>query len=305
MDTLKGIKIFQEVAKLRSYSQAAERVGITVAMASRYVKDIEDQVGARLLNRTSRKVSLTEAGEIYLARATLALEGLDEASALAAQSTAEPKGVLKIILPAMMSTPVFSNLIAAYREAYPNVTLEFEVSSQPTNIIEDGFDLALHVGQVAAEGLVAKKLADVRVYLVATPNLLNKIGRPKDIKDVVNLPFILHTGVARGNKIRWRLNGEQVSLAVDPVLRTENEMMVLHAALAGVGAAVLPEWLVAPAIKKKQLEVILPESVTNVLPLYLLYPDRHFLPAKTRSFIDFMSHFEIDHNRYIYSIEQC
>jgi len=185
------------------------------------------------------------------------------------------------------------------------VTLYFEISSNTSNLIEDGFDLGLHVGKVSAEGLIAKKMADVRSFLVAAPSLLDSLGRPQSFDGLFNLPFILHTGTGGINKINLPLKHKSMTLPNEPVLRTENEMMVLHAVLAGVGAALLPEWLVAPAIKKGLLEVIMPETISNTKPLYLLYPDRHYLPAKTRSFIDFMSSFEVDETRFIYSIEQC
>jgi len=304
VDTLKSIQVFQDVAKLRSFSLAAQRAGITVAMASRYVKNIEDMVGARLLNRTSRKVSLTEAGEIYLAKVAPAVESLDEANILASESTTAAKGRLKILLPAMMSTPIFSGFIAEFREAHKDVTLHFEVSSNTSNIIEDGFDLGLHVGKVNAEGLIAKRMADVRSVLVASPILLNEIGRPQTFQDIMRLPFVLHISSGNTNKLQLPRKNQMVTLPNDPVLRTENEMMALHTVLAGVGAALLPEWLVTSALDKKLLEVIMPETVFSSLPLYLLYPDRTYLPAKTRSFIDFMANFEVDENRFIYSIEQ-
>jgi DNA-binding transcriptional LysR family regulator len=294
VDTLKSLQVFQAVAAARSFAHAATSLGITAAMTTRYIKHIESHVGARLLNRSSRSVSLTEAGATYLARIRPLLEGLDEASMVVTDATVAPRGVLKIKMPAMMSTPLFSRLIAEFRKAYPEVKLHFDISWQSTGLVEDAYDLELHVGEVSAEGLIGRKLADVRSFLVATPSLLDDLGRPQSLDEIKNLPFLAHLRITRGNKIRWRNLAGFSEIQVNPVLRSGNEMMILHTALESVGATILPEWLVGPFVHQGRLETVLPDKVMPTLPLYALYPDRSYLPAKTRSFIDFMAEFKAD-----------
>jgi DNA-binding transcriptional LysR family regulator len=294
VDALRSIKVFQAVAMARSFTAAAEQMSITPAMATRYVKNIENQIGVRLLNRTSRNVSLTEAGEIYLARVMPLLEGLDEAVAVVTETTVEPRGILKVKMPAMMSTPYFSKLIAEFCATYPEVKLHFDISWQTNNIVEEGYDLALHVGEVNADGLVARKMADVRSFLVATPTLLNRLGRISDIHQLKHIPFLAHLRITNNNKVRWKQGDKTMEFETDVVLRSENEMMILHTALESVGATILPEWLVGPHVNQGRLETILSELVVPTVPLYALYPDRNYLPAKTRSFIDFMAAFKAD-----------
>lgn len=289
MDTLKSIQVFQTVASSRSFSAAAASLNITPAMATRYVKHIENHIGARLLNRTSRKVSLTEAGAMYLAQIAPLLEGLEEASALATDSTRAPKGVLKVLMPAMMSTPIFSRLIADFRTVYPEVTLHFDFAKYSGAFVDDTYDLTLHLGEVAAEGMVARKLADVHFCLVARPSLLEDYSRPTQLSELENLPFIAHPRFCSANKLKWKSAAGNRDTKITPVLVSDNDMMILHTALEGVGATILPDWLVISYVQQGRLEVALPGQVDATLPLYALYQDRSFLPAKTRAFIDFMA----------------
>jgi DNA-binding transcriptional LysR family regulator len=288
MDILRSLQVFQHVATARSFSLAAQQMGITPTMATRHVKNIEKYVGARLLNRTSRKVSLTEAGEMYLASINPLLEGLEEAHAAVTASTLAPQGNLKICMPALMSTPIFSRLIASFRNSFPQITLQFDIRAALTNLVEEGYDLALHLGEVNTEGLIARQLAEVRSFMVVKPALLEQFGRPKNIDELSDLPFLTRKKWGRYEKIHWQDQTSSGDLRINPVLACENEMILLHTALQGVGATILPEWLTVSHIQNGELEVLFPDQINFKRPFYALYPDRNYLPAKTRCFIDFM-----------------
>lgn len=289
MDILRSLHVFQHVATTRSFTVAAQQMGITPTMATRHIKNIEKYVGARLLNRTSRKVSLTEAGELYLARINPLLEGLEEAHSMVTDSTLAPQGTLKMAMPALMSTPIFSRLIARFSETYPQITLQFDIR-RPTlsNLVEEGYDLALHLGPVQAEGMIARKLTDVRSFMVAAPKLLDRFGRPESVENLNGIPFLTRSKLNSEKKVSWQNTKRNGELHIEPVLSCDNEMILLHSALEGVGATILPEWLTSAHIQAGKLEVLYPELIHSTMPFYAIYPDRNYLPAKIRCFIDFM-----------------
>lgn len=289
MDILRSLHVFQHVATTKSFTVAAQQMGITPTMTTRHIKNIEKYVGSRLLNRTSRKVSLTEAGELYLARINPLLEGLEEAHSMVTDSTLAPQGTLKIAMPALMSTPIFSRLIARFSETYPQITLQFDIR-RPTlsNLVEEGYDLALHLGPVQAEGMIARKLTDVRSFMVAAPKLLDRFGRPESVENLNGIPFLTRSKLNSEKKVSWQNSEHNGELHIEPVLSCDNEMILLHSALEGVGATILPEWLTSSHIQTGWLEVLYPELINSRMPFYAIYPDRNYLPAKIRCFIDFM-----------------
>jgi DNA-binding transcriptional LysR family regulator len=288
VDTLLSLQVFQAVSSSKSFSSAAEQLGISAAMATKHVQNLESRVGARLLNRTSRKVSLTEAGEIYLARVGSLLEGLHEAEMVVGESTQAPRGVLSISLPVWMTTPNFVKLLAQYHSAYPEVQLKLDPSAGFVNLVEGRYDLALRVGDYGDEGLIARKLSEVQFFAVASPDFLSKRGRPQSIEDLNGIPYLAYSRKTSGDHIRYKDEEQDWEFSVNPVIKSENEILILLSALEGMGAAILPHWLVAEHIASGRLERILENEICVRVPFYALYPDRNYLPAKTRSFIDFM-----------------
>lgn len=289
MDTLLSLRVFAAVAEAKSFAAVADRMEISAAMTSKHVQHIEAQVGARLLNRTSRRVSLTEAGAIFLASVRPLLEGLDEASARLAQSAIEPRGVLKISLPVWLAEPAFVRVLAAYRARYPEVTLDLDLSGRAVNMVEDGYDLALRVSPALDEGLIARRLTDITFRIVAAPELLNRIGRPSEIDDLNGAPFLAYSPVSTGGRLRLGLGPAAPEVRMTPVLQSANETVLFQAALEGMGIAIMPHIAARAHLQEGRLEHILPDLPAPTVPLSAIYPDRSYLPAKTRSFLDFLA----------------
>ncbi|MFT3673219.1 LysR family transcriptional regulator [Aestuariivirga sp.] len=288
MDSLLSLRVLGAVADLKSFSAAANRLGLSPAMATKHVQHVEARIGARLLNRTSRNVSLTEAGTIYLARMRPLLEGLDEAEAQISQTAVKPSGRLRVSVPVWMANPPFAALVARYNQRHPDVTLELDLTPRIINLVEEGFDLALRVSSALESGLIARRLGDMHFRLVASPNYLERAGRPQSLADLQGAPFLAYTPVARDGRMSIRTAKGEEEIQFKPVLLSGNESLLMFAAREGMGYSFMPHWLVDSELKKGRLEQVLPDVARPSVPLYAVYPDRSYLPAKVRSFLDYL-----------------
>lgn len=288
MDTLLSLRVFAEVAEHKNFSAVADRLNISPAMTSKHVKHVEARVGARLLNRNSRNVSLTEAGAEYLQTIRPLLDGLAEAEAQLTKDSLSPRGTLRMSMPVWMSNPAFANILAAYHQQNPHVTFDIDLSGRKINMVEEGIDLALRVGFKLDDGLIARKLGDVTFQMAAAPAFLDSFGRPETPDDLNDAPILAYSQVAADGRIKF--GGEKgVDLKLRPILVSSNESILHQAAVAGMGFAMLPNWAAQNDVKGGQLETILPETVWPKLPIQAIYADRSYLPAKVRSFLDFLA----------------
>lgn len=288
MDTLMSLRVFAAVADLKSFAAAADRLDLSPAMTSKHVQHLERRVGARLLQRTSRKVSLTEAGMLYYERVYALLEGLDDIEARIGASTLAPRGLLRVSVPVWMANPPFASAIMAYRDAYPDVKLDIDFEGRMVNLVEEGLDLALRGTAMPAEGLIARKLAEVPFHLVASPALLDRIGRPRRIQDLDGLPLLAYTPIIGDGKIRIGKGENAAEVQFSPVLQSRNETILFLAARAGMGLTFLPNPLIENDLAERRLETVLPESIHLSVPLFAVYANRDYLPAKVRTFLDFL-----------------
>ncbi|WP_126420483.1 LysR family transcriptional regulator [Asticcacaulis excentricus] len=288
MDTLVSVHVFAAVAETRSFTAAANRLGLSTAMTSKHIKHLEVKIGARLLNRTSRKVSLTEAGTIYLESVQSLIEGLEEAEARISQTSIKPSGRLKLSVPVWMATPQFAHLIRMFHDQCPEVVLELDLSARMVNLVEEGFDLAIRAATSFEPGLIGRKLGDVSFKLVAAPAFLEKHGRPQTLADLNGAPYLAYTQVARDGKVRLPTSTGTTEIAFRPVLLSGNESLLMFAACEGLGFSLMPAWLVDEQVHSGNLEHVLPDLARPVAPLYVVYPDRSYLPAKVRYFLDFL-----------------
>jgi DNA-binding transcriptional LysR family regulator len=288
MDTLKSLEVLSAVATTKSFAAAAEQIGISAPMATKHIQSIESRVGARLLNRTSRNVSLTEAGENYLARVKPLLEGLEEAEATLKESTVVPRGTLKLSFPVWMSNPSFAKIITRYQQQYPDVNLNIDISGKQVNLIEDGYDLTLRAGNMKVEGLIARKLGTIEFSLVASPKFLQQYGEVNNIEALNGIPFVAYSQVLTGSRLKWRDEHSSWEFQVNPIIQSEDETFLLLLAIEGAGATILPNCLTEQFIREKKLVRVLPDIINPKVQLSALYPDRNYLPAKTRSFIDYL-----------------
>lgn len=288
MDSLVSMRVFCQVAELKSFVAAAERLRISPAMASKHVMQLEKRLGTRLLNRTSRRVSLSESGMLYFEQARQMLDSLDEVEAAISKATVVPRGALRLTAPVWMANPMFAKVLADYGARYPEVQLDVDLSGRLVNLVEEGLDLALRVTAALDEALIVRPITDVPFFLVATPAFLERIGRPARFADLSGQP-LLHYSLYPGES--FSIAGEQgtETVKLNPVLRSSNETLLHMAALEGMGFAFLPKWLVVDDIAAGRLEHVMPEQVVFAGKLFAVYPSRKYLSAKVRTFIDFIA----------------
>jgi len=288
MDTLVSIRVFCTVAELKSFTAAAERLGVSPAMASKHVMHLEERLSARLLNRTSRHVSLTETGALYFEQARQMVDGLDEVEAAVGQTVVAPKGRLRLSAPVWMANPLFASLLADFRARYPDVTLEIDLSGRMVNLVEEGFDLALRVTASPDPGLIARTIADAPFYFVASRKLLDRRGRPASLDDLAGAPLLAYSFVHADGVVTVGTGQARNTVKFTPVLQTGNETLMHSACLEGMGFTFLPKWLVSDDLAAGRLERVLPEKMFFAGKLLAVYPSRKYLSVKVRSFLDFI-----------------
>lgn len=276
MDSLQSIRVFCQVVKLGSFTAAADFLNISTAMASKHVNHLEHTVQAKLLNRTSRKLSLTELGEHYYQQCLSALETLDNAMLEVQQGTITPQGTLKITIPLICCTPYFARILKEFREKYPLIQLSIYLENKHSDLIANGFDLALRATKTLEPGLIAKPLTQVKFHFVASPSYVMRHGKPKDFQDLQN-----HYGIIP--------NYTQLHLPLQVIADSNNTLMTRELALSGMGIAYLPHWLTDQYIESGRLVQVLDEDTPLEFPtIYAVYTNRKFLSAKVRAFIDFL-----------------
>ncbi|HEV2158357.1 LysR family transcriptional regulator [Bradyrhizobium sp.] len=288
MDSLVSMRVFCLVAELKSFATAAQRLRISPAMASKHVMQLEQRLGTRLLNRTSRRVSLSESGALYFEQARQMLDALDEVEAAVSNATVVPHGTLRLTAPVWMANTIFAGVLADYQARYPDVRLDVDLSGRLVNLVEEGFDLALRATGAPDEALIARPISNVPFYMVAAPAHLDRVGRPARPADLAG-QALLHYALYPGESFSLNRNGTVETIKLNPVLRSGNETLLHMAALEGMGFAFLPKWLVAEDIASGRLVHILPDDVVFEGRLFAVYPSRKYLSAKVRTFIDFIA----------------
>ncbi|MET4492066.1 LysR family transcriptional regulator [Bradyrhizobium sp. LA7.1] len=288
MDSLVSMRVFCLVAELKSFAAAAERLRISPAMASKHVMQLEKRLGTRLLNRTSRRVSLSESGTLYFEQARQMLDSLDEVEAAVSNATVVPRGTLRLTAPVWMANPMFAGVLADYQARYPEVCLDVDLSGRLVNLVEEGFDLALRATGAPDEALIARPITRVAFHLVASPAFLDRAGRPTQPAGLAG-QALLHYALYTGESFSLNRNGTVETVKLNPVLRSGNETLLHMAALEGMGFAFLPKWLVSEDIASGRLEYVLPDDVIFEARLFAVYPSRKYLSAKVRTFIDFVA----------------
>ena len=287
-----SLRVFCLVAELKSFAAAGKRLSLSPAMVSKHVISLEKRLGIRLLNRTSRHVSLTEAGALYVAQARSMLEGLDEVEAAISNVAVTPRGKLKLSAPVWIANSSFVGMLAEYNRRYPDVSLDMDLSGRIVNLVDEGFDLALRAmsRDRIDSGLVARPLMEVEFRLLGSPDYLERTGRPKDFAELNGHALLRYSGVNFGEILTLFGSSGQQKASLRPVMQSENETVLHLAALEGMGLVFLPVSMVEADLVKGKLELVLPGMVRFSSTLHAVYPTRKYLSAKVRTFIDFLAH---------------
>ncbi len=288
MDRLTSLRVFREVVDSGSFVAAAERLAISAPMASKHVAQLEKSLGARLLHRSSRHLSLTEAGQAWYEQSRRALDLLDAAEAAIGQKNETPRGQLKVSAPVWCATPRFARVLAGYRERYPEVLVDMHLENRKVDLAADGYDLALRATQEPSPALFARPLCRLQFHLVATPDCVARAGLPATPADLAKMDAIVPSYVNLENFALKGPGGRQAPLRLQPVMKSDDTTLTLHAVRAGVGISFLPEWLVDDDLAAGRLVRLVPDYATPPVTLFAVYASRQYMAPKLRSFIDFV-----------------
>ncbi|MBO3758998.1 LysR family transcriptional regulator [Ciceribacter sp. L1K22] len=287
MTNLGDLEVFARVISTGSMSTAARALNLSPAVVSKRIKRLEDRLGTRLLQRTTRQISLTEAGQGFHERVLAVLAGLEEAEAFAAGRSSEVRGTLKISAPTSFGRMHIAPHLIRFMETHPELAINLVLSDDFTDIVGGGFDLAIRIAELTDSSLVARRLAPVRRVLCAAPGYIERYGVPKAIEDLKH-----HRCLPAHNQDSWRLKGPEGTINIRPegMLVTNSSEVIREAVMSGLGIALRSTWDVGPELRAGRLVQVLPdyEGSSNV-QLSAVYPSRQFLPAKVRLFIDFLA----------------
>lgn len=293
MDMLTGMKLFAEVVDAGSFSEAGRRLGLAASSVSRQVNGLEDELRARLLNRSTRSLSLTHAGEVYYERVRRILSEVSETNAAVAQLEASPRGLLKLNAPVVFGRRHIAPHIATFCERFPEVSIDLMMTDHFVDVIESGADVVIRVGGLSDSSLIARRLARNRRILVAAPKYLEKNGAPETpevLADHKCLVYKLNVSLAE-----WHIRSAEGALSkvrVSGPLTANNTEALHRAALDGLGIALLPTWTCGDDVASGRLVRLLPgheaDLVAHETAIHAIYPHARHLSAKVRAFVDFL-----------------
>ncbi|MBL0576870.1 LysR family transcriptional regulator [Aeromonas caviae] len=287
MDRLLSMTVFTKAVELGSFSAAGNALGMSSQLVGKHVQILEQHLGVRLLNRTTRRQHLTDIGREFYERAKSILADVEAAEGLAAETRATPRGRLRINAPVTFGIHALSSKLPDYLSANAEVTLELSLTNRLVDVVDEGYDLVFRIGELTDSSLIARQLAPYRLILCAAPSYLaarGPINTPQDLSRQECLGY-LHPELSK----RWTLIGPEgtVTVPVSGRLMVDSGEALMAAAIAGVGVLLQPFEIVQPYLSSGQLVSLLPEYRAPTLPMHILYaPDRRMTP-KLRSFIDF------------------
>jgi DNA-binding transcriptional LysR family regulator len=289
MDTLTRIRAFIEVVEAEGFSAAARKSGRSKALLSKYVRELEDELGALLLNRTTRQFSMTEAGHTYYRTASDILREIDNLADLVRETNQQLKGRLRISVPrTFVDADVGQSLIDFAREN-PDLALEIAADDRFVDLIEEGFDVAIRVTKLEDSGMIARKISDFRTHLCATTDFIEKHQPLDHPTDLAQVPFIVDTNSRSQNTLRFcNPDSTWFNVSVSGQIEVNSPHATLRAALAGIGVAMVPDFIARKNIANGDLVTLFNDYIPTDRGIYAVYPHRRYLPAKVRIFVDYL-----------------
>lgn len=284
---LNEIAVFVKVVDSNSFTAAARALAMPKATVSRKVAELETQLGVRLLERTTRKLRLTEAGLDFYRRCSDNIAALEEASAAVSEAQHEPQGTLRITLPTV-GQPLLSALLSEFMAVYPKVSFEIVFSDELLDLIDAGFDLAFRGGQLRDSSLIARKLGPTQPAICASPDYLAKHGTPQRPDDLRRHDCIVLDTSSENHSWEFHTPDGKQLIEVSGRVKANDVTFILHAVCSALGIARLPLFAVAEAIRQGRLVTLLDAYNPNFGDIYVVYPSRRHLPAKVRAFVDFL-----------------
>ena len=308
MDRLHSMRVFARVIDAGSFAAAARELNLSPAVVTRLVADLEEHLGARLINRTTRSLALTETGGAYLERVRQILTEVDDAEALAGSATSEPRGHLRVLSPPAFAVHQIAKHLPKFRAQYPLVSIDLSVPG-PVETVDENFDISIViVGRQPLDGdFVARRLARSEVITCASPEYLDRMGRPAHPNELQHHESMIPSFARNITFHRGVFGDDEPTESVNLVPTRKSALSTIHidtmyaAALAHLGVAGLPSFVVEDALLEHALERVLPEWHLLTQTIYAAMPTRKYVPARTRAFVDFLVHTfgGVDHDPWL------
>jgi DNA-binding transcriptional LysR family regulator len=289
MDKFLEMQTFSAVVDTGSFVKAAETLGLSKAAVSRYVAELESRLGVRLLHRTTRRLSLTEEGQVFHARSKELLAGVMEAEQEASSKSSAASGLLRINVPVSFGIRHLAPLWAVFRAQHPDVSLDITLADRVVDLVEEGYDMAIRIAVLPASTLISKRLATTRMVLCASAQYLQSHGTPSHPAELAAHQVIAYAYWSSGDE--WHFEGPRgpVSVKTHPCIRTNSGDTCRAAALAHQGVILQPTFLVSADLKSGALVELMPEFRSMEMGIYAVYPTRKHVSPKVRALIDFLA----------------
>lgn len=289
MDKYQEMRVFTAVIDAGSFVAAAEALGMSKAAVSRYVSDLEQRLGVRLMHRTTRRLSLTTEGEVFLARSREILASIEESEAEVSTRSHTASGLLKVSVPVSFGIRHLAPLWCEFMQAHPRVTLDVQLADRIMDLVDEGFDLAVRIARLPDSSLVSRKLASTRLVLSASPEYLRRRGTPGHPGELAGHDVIGYSLLAMSDQ--WQFTGPQgpVTVKVRPHVWSNNGDTCVAACIRGAGIQLQPTFLIESELASGQLVEVLPQYRSMELGIYAIYPTRKFVLPKVRALVEFLS----------------
>ncbi len=284
-DRFEDLRVLVAVVSAGGFAAGAERLGVAKSAVSRRIRELEDRLGVRLFDRTTRRIQLTQAGREFHDRAVELLARLDEAEEAASSASGQLKGCIRIAAPFSVAAHCLAPAVGRFLERHPGVSLSIDTDDRMVDLVRDGFDLAIRIGQLPDSSLVARRLVTIRHACVASPALLERFGAPQTPQDLSRFPGVVYSNRDEGSY--WRF-ADDVVPTVTSRLDFADGVSVREAAIAGIGVAMLPTFITHDAIRRGVLSIVLATHMRPPIAMYALHPSMRNQTVRTRALIDFL-----------------
>ncbi len=290
MENLSDIAVFVQVVDSGSFTAAAERLELSKSVISKYVTRLEDRLGARLLNRTTRRLSLTEAGRILYSRSQRGLEEIEAAEMEVSQLQQTPRGNLRFNTPMSFGILHIAPALMDFQQANPDVSIDMNLEDRQIDLVEEGYDLAIRIAELPDSSLIARRLGPCRHVLCASPAYLEQHGTPRTPEELQG-----HRALTYGysdSPREWRMlatDGRYLTVPVNSCMHMNNSLALREAVLNHAGIVLIPTFIVGPDIQSGRLQPVLANYRMPELSIYAVYPQRRHLSPKVRAFVEFMA----------------
>ena len=289
MDTLQGMRVFVAVADQQSFTRGARRLGMSTKLASKYVRQLEERLGAQLFNRTTRRVSLTETGRAYRERCVPLLDQFDELEDVVQARQSELAGSIRITAPTGFGSRELVQAIEPFQRANPKVSIQLQLSDHHVGIIDEGIDLAVRFGDLRDSSLVARKLMDMRLVVIASPAYLEEHGRPDHPNALATHNCLLQLTTADPTTWTFVIDDEAIAVRVSGSFRANSPRAVAYMAAGSLGIGRCPYYTAKPFLEQNTLEILFAEREVDATTLYAVYPPNRHLTARIRALIDHLA----------------